>query len=60
LRGYRIDSTRSSADGGAGLGLSIAKWAVEINGGSIMFIDKDEPGSCCSIVINGKREARKA
>ena len=34
-RFYRVDSARSREAGGAGLGLSIAKWAVEANGGKI-------------------------
>jgi len=34
-RFYRIDEARSREMGGAGLGLAIAKWAVEANGGQI-------------------------
>lgn len=34
-RFYRIDEARSREMGGAGLGLAIAKWAVEANGGKI-------------------------
>ena len=34
-RFYRSDSARASADGGAGLGLAIARWIVELHGGSI-------------------------
>jgi signal transduction histidine kinase len=34
-RFYRIDDARSRASGGAGLGLAIARWAVELNGGRL-------------------------
>lgn len=50
-RFYRLDPSRSSSEGGSGLGLSIAKWAVEINGGEITFIDPEGPGSCCRIAL---------
>jgi signal transduction histidine kinase len=34
-RFYRVDDSRTRATGGAGLGLAIAKWAVEAHGGTI-------------------------
>jgi heavy metal sensor kinase len=36
-RFYRVDAARSSEPGGAGLGLAIAKWAVEANAGEIVL-----------------------
>jgi heavy metal sensor kinase len=38
-RFYRIDAARARDTGGAGLGLSIAKWAVEVQGGEIRVQD---------------------
>ncbi|MBN1274615.1 MAG: HAMP domain-containing protein [Candidatus Aminicenantes bacterium] len=52
-RFYRIDKSRSRREGGAGLGLSIALWAVRMNGGTIDFQKKDRPGALCRIFLPG-------
>ena len=44
-RFYRADSARSSSDGGAGLGLAIARWIVELHGGDIR-VTRNEPHGC--------------
>jgi|HubBroStandDraft_6_1064221.scaffolds.fasta_scaffold88404_3 heavy metal sensor kinase len=45
-RFYRVDKARWRESGGAGLGLSIAKWAVDAHGGSIELVS--EPGRGCT------------
>jgi heavy metal sensor kinase len=45
-RFYRTDEGRSRKNGGAGLGLSIAKWSVEVQGGSIGVLPRQDGGSC--------------
>lgn len=54
-RFYRLDRARSRAVGGAGLGLAIARWGAEINGGRIEFLEKNGPGSCCRITIPSEK-----
>jgi heavy metal sensor kinase len=44
-RFFRIDEARSRDHGGAGLGLAIAKWAVDIHGGRITVGDRPGGGS---------------
>jgi heavy metal sensor kinase len=49
-RFYRVDPSRS-AQAGAGLGLSIAKWAVEANGGRIELESREGHGSTFCLVL---------
>jgi heavy metal sensor kinase len=50
-RFYRVDAGRSREVGGAGLGLSIAKWAVESNGGRIELDGGADRGCTFRIVF---------
>jgi heavy metal sensor kinase len=50
-RFYRVDKGRSRASGGAGLGLSIARWAVERQGGRIEMESGLGRGSLFRIVM---------
>jgi heavy metal sensor kinase len=48
-RFYRVDESRSRGQGGAGLGLSIAQWAVRVHGGDIQLLPT--PGTGCTFQI---------
>jgi signal transduction histidine kinase len=48
-RFYRADAARSSREGGAGLGLAIARWIVDLHGGEIHPEDRDPCG--CRMVV---------
>jgi heavy metal sensor kinase len=48
-RFYRVDEGRTRDAGGAGLGLSIAKWAAEVHGGAIILTPRSPNGSIFSI-----------
>jgi heavy metal sensor kinase len=48
-RFYRVDEGRTRDAGGAGLGLAIAKWAVEAHGGTISLTPRLPNGSIFSI-----------
>ncbi|MFM7616752.1 MAG: ATP-binding protein [Actinomycetes bacterium] len=48
-RFYRADAARSSQAGGAGLGLAIARWIVDLHGGEI-HPERREPHGCRMVV----------
>jgi heavy metal sensor kinase len=48
-RFYRLDEGRTREEGGAGLGLAIAKWSVEAHGGEILLDSEPGRGSAFTI-----------
>jgi heavy metal sensor kinase len=50
-RFYRVDKARSRDEGGAGLGLSIALWAVKAHGGEIALSSEEGKGSTFRVVL---------
>jgi heavy metal sensor kinase len=50
-RFYRVDASRSREEGGVGLGLAIARWAVETNGGHIELASDGTDGSVFRIIL---------
>ncbi len=53
---FRLDSSRSSSTGGAGLGLAITKEIVELHGGTIQADSKDESISF-TVILPDKQHA---
>jgi signal transduction histidine kinase len=52
-RFYRADASRSNAAVGAGLGLSLVKWAVDQHNGSVEIDSASERGTCVTVQLPG-------
>jgi heavy metal sensor kinase len=50
-RFYRVDAGRSREEGGVGLGLAIARWAIEANGGHIELVSHGGRGSLFRVLL---------
>ena len=50
-RFYRLDEARAQEEGGAGLGLAIAKWSVEAHGGELLLDSEPGKGSAFTIQL---------
>jgi signal transduction histidine kinase len=58
-RFYRVSSDRSRKTGGAGLGLSIAKWLASVHGGDITVESVVGKGSTFRVALPLVRQARQ-
>jgi heavy metal sensor kinase len=59
-RFYRVDPGRSSALGGAGLGLAMARWSVEAHGGAVEVASAEGRGSTFRIVLPRSQTGRES
>ncbi len=50
-RFYRVDTSRSREEGGVGLGLAIARWAVQANAGHIELASDGTDGSLFRVIL---------
>lgn len=50
---YRVDKSRSRAQGGAGLGLALCSRIVELHHGDIRFSSREGVGTCVTVELRG-------
>lgn len=48
---YRVDKSRSRAQGGAGLGLTLCSRILELHGGTIIFTSREGNGTCVTVCL---------
>ena len=53
---YRVDKSRSRAQGGVGLGLTICSRILELHGGTISFSSREGEGTCVTVCLPEVRE----
>ena len=53
---YRVDKSRSRAQGGAGLGLSLCNEIVRYHNGRLLFESKPGQGTCVTVILGGVKK----
>ena len=48
---YRVDKSRSRAQGGAGLGLALCEQIVRLHGGTLQFASRVGNGTCVTALL---------
>ena len=48
---YRVDKSRSRAQGGVGLGLNLCKEIIGLHNGTISFASREGNGTCVTVTI---------
>ena len=57
-RFYQVDAARARESGGMGVGLAIARWAVEANGGRIELESEEGQDSVFRMIVCGQGRDR--
>jgi signal transduction histidine kinase len=50
-RFYRVDLSRGSRDGGAGLGLPLVRWVAHLHGGKVVLTSSSSTGSVFTVEL---------
>ena len=50
---YRVDKSRSRAQGGAGLGLALCRRITDLHNGELQFSSREGVGTCVTILLKG-------
>ena len=54
-RFYRVDTSRASRDGGAGLGLALVRWVANLHGGNVTLTASSKAGSTFTVELPAAR-----
>jgi signal transduction histidine kinase len=56
---YRVDKSRSRAQGGAGLGLTLCSRILTLHRGTISFVSKEGKGTCVTVSLPCAEDGEK-